>query len=320
MKAVIVIGTYNDEYFIEKTIHSVQTQKYTNWECILVDNGSTDNTHSVVQGLIKNDARFKSFKKANEGPASGRNFAIKKIDDSFKYVHFLDGDDFLDESFLEIMISYMEAHPNIGLLGCQFDVVDTKSNFVQKGYRSRYAPNKNGFPVALKPKQHYTPFETFFSATGQGPFALFKTEILKRTSGYEEDFWSHEDSDIFCQMALLADVHYLPNYLYKKRVHGNNLTFSPKASYSKFRNKWDFYISDDEEINLKIEKALRYYYGWHAPLRSIKVGKKAMKEFFKNKELFSFKKSLTLFKNGFIDLVFKSTLNKRLKDRNKLKI
>lgn len=315
MKVTVVIGTYNDENHIGKTIDSVLKQTYPDWECIIVDNGSTDNTFSTAQSLISNENKFKVFKKDNKGPSSSRNFSLTQIKNDCTYVHFLDGDDFLDASFLTTMVAYMNDNPNVGLLGCQFNIVNTESKFVKKGLRSRYAPNKFGLPKRLKSQEFYTPFESFFSSTGQGPFALFRLKILKKTTGYEESFWSHEDSDIFCQMALYSEVHYLPERLYNKRVHDNNLTYSPRASYKKFREKWDFYISDNRSINIKIDKAIKYYHCFHAPLRTLQISKKALGEFLQNGMLSSLKWSLICFKNGLTQLLFrknyKHIMNKR---------
>lgn len=119
-------------------------------------------------------------------------------------------------------------------------------------------------------------------------------------------------------MALLAQVHYLPAHLYLLRVHnhGQNLTRSPKASYKKIRDKWDFYISDKEEVNNKIEKAIRYYYLAHAPLRHLKVSAMAAKEYLNNWEVHTLKWSIKCLNNFLVDFVFKKAFRERMKERN----
>lgn len=318
MKVGIIIGTYNNFHHISDTIKSVQNQTFKNWSCLIIDNGSIDDTVSIIEQRIENDRRFEFFQKNNEGPSAGRNFGHAKLANDVEYVHFLDGDDLLKPNFLEIMVSYLESNEDVGLLGCQFDVINQNGTYVGPGYRSRVAPNAFGFPKKIPDSEFNTPFEAFFSATGQGPFALFRNSVFNLTTGYEKDFWSHEDSDIFCQMCLMAEVHYLPNRLYQKRVHSNNLTFSPKASYEKFRNKWDFYFSDNLEVNSRIEDALKYYYGIHAPLRHFKVFVKASKEFMSNRELSKFKWMSKLFTAGVKDLFFRKSLKDRLSQRKSL--
>ena len=258
---------------IDDTIRSVKEQQFTDWTCVIVDNGSEDDTREKIAASIENDNRFLYFGKENEGPSYGRNFAYQKIPAGVDYIHFLDGDDKLAPDLCEKLIAYLDVNPEVGLVGCQFEIIDENGVYVGPGHRSRYAPNWLGFPVALKDSEYKTPFDVFFSATGQGPFAVFRNSIFRQTTGYEPDFWSHEDSDIFCQMALLSDVHYLPNRLYLKRDHSNSLTQSSKnTSYDKFRDKWDFYISNDASTNKQIEDALVHYYGIHAPLRHFNIG------------------------------------------------
>lgn len=311
----IVIITYNNVNHVSDAITSVKGQTFHNWVCWIVDNGSSDETASVVEDAINNDSRFQFVKKENEGPSAGRNHGYALLPEDLQYIHFLDGDDRLKPFFLEKMVDYLEAHPAVGLLGCQFDVIDENGNILGPGFRSRIAPNSFGLPRSLTDFEPNTPFETFFSATGQGPFALFRNSVFKLTTGYEQDFWSHEDSDIFCQMCLEAEVHYMPDRLYEKRTHGNNLTFSPKADYKKFRDKWDYFVSDRTEVNIKIECAIKYYYGIHAPIRHFKVGLKAAGEFIKQREKHRFEWMLKLFKDGLRELLLSKTLKNRLAHR-----
>jgi glycosyltransferase involved in cell wall biosynthesis len=315
MKVGVIIGTYNNVSYIFDTIKSVKGQHFNNWSCIIIDNGSIDDTVSIIKHSIENDSRFQFFQKDNEGPSAGRNYGYSKLPEDVEYVHFLDGDDLLKPDFLNQMVLYLEDNKDVGLLGCQYDVIDENGAYVGPGYRSRFAPNSFGFPRKLTDSEFNTPFETFFSATGQGPFGLFRNSIFKLTSGYEIDFWSHEDSDIFCQMGLIAKVHYIPTRLYQKRVHADNLTFSPRASYEKFRNKWDLYVSDNRQVNDRIEKALKYYYGIHAPLRHFKIFIMASKEFAYKRERSKFNWMLKLFKDGVNDLFLKKALKARLSER-----
>jgi glycosyltransferase involved in cell wall biosynthesis len=320
MKAAIIIGTYNNEAHIAETIESVKAQSMTCWKAIVIDNGSSDKTSLIARNAIKGDSRFRFLQKANEGPSAFRNLGFAEIGKDCEYLHFLDGDDILTVEFMEILCDHLDANPSVGIAACQFDVIDERGHVVSPGFRSRFAPGFLGFPRQLKSNEVLTPFETFYSATGQGPFAIFRSSVFAQTNGYEPDFWSHEDSDIFCQMALLSEVHFLPAHLYRKRTHGHNLTRSSRADYGKFRNKWDNYFSDNSETNRKIEIAFKYYYRRHAPLRHFKISIKAFKEFLRNKELHSLLWSCECFKNGFIDLFLQKELTKRLIQREKLRL
>ena len=93
----IIIPTYNREKFIVKTIQSVLSQTYTNFELIIVDDGSTDNTEKFVRNV--KDNRIKFFKKENKERGAARNYGTNKAKGD--YITFLDSDDLLYSKYLE---------------------------------------------------------------------------------------------------------------------------------------------------------------------------------------------------------------------------
>jgi glycosyltransferase involved in cell wall biosynthesis len=87
----IIIPTYNRATLLSDTIKSVQNQTYTKWECIVVDDGSTDNTKEIVESLIQNDNRIKYVYQENAERSAARNNGIRNS--SGDYICFLDSDD-----------------------------------------------------------------------------------------------------------------------------------------------------------------------------------------------------------------------------------
>lgn len=315
MKAGIVIISYNNENHIVEAIDSVRNQSFQDWVCVMVDNGSTDSTYEIIESEIGSDPRFSSRKKSNEGPAAGRNVGYSMLPTDLEYIHFLDGDDVLKPNYLETLITYLDQHPDVGLAACQFDEIDFDSNDCGRGHRSRFAPNKLGWPHDLPLSTYNTPFVSFFASTAVGPFGVYRRSVFDKTNGYE--LKSQEDTDMFCKMSLLAEVHYLPEYLYKKRRHANNLAH--KKSYRKthqvFRDKWDLYESEDPAINATIREAIKYYYLRHKPLRDFKVSLRAFKKFLKHFDLKDLKWSFQVFGDGLNEVFFHKTYNKVMAKR-----
>ena len=98
----VVIPAYNAEQFLDETLESVLSQTYENWECIIVNDGSTDNTESIAKKWCEKDARFRYFYKENSGASDTRNLGIKKA--RGEYIAFLDADDLYMPNFLEICL------------------------------------------------------------------------------------------------------------------------------------------------------------------------------------------------------------------------
>lgn len=101
-KVSIIVPCYNQGKYMNETLQSVYVQTYINWECIIVNDGSTDDTEEIAKSWETKDKRFKYYYKNNSGVSSTRNFGISKASGS--YLQFLDSDDVLDERKLQLSI------------------------------------------------------------------------------------------------------------------------------------------------------------------------------------------------------------------------
>lgn len=95
----IVIPIYNASNYLEECLDSIIRQTYTNFEALLINDGSTDNSASIIDQFSNKDKRFFAFHKQNKGVSSARNFGIEKA--KGEYICFVDADDLLSETYLE---------------------------------------------------------------------------------------------------------------------------------------------------------------------------------------------------------------------------
>lgn len=110
----VVIPAYNYGQFIAETLQSVQSQTYKEWECIVVDDGSTDDTARVVSAICAGDDRIKYVKQSNGGLAAARNTGNAQA--AGEYIQFLDADDLIEKQKLERQVEFLEQHPEIDIL------------------------------------------------------------------------------------------------------------------------------------------------------------------------------------------------------------
>lgn len=110
----VIIPTYNYADFIVQSLQSIQAQTYENWECIVVDDGSTDNTADVVSGFVKSDPRIKSIQQTNQLQGAAKNTGLKNS--SGHYVQFLDADDLIEKRKLERQVEYLENHAEVDIV------------------------------------------------------------------------------------------------------------------------------------------------------------------------------------------------------------
>jgi glycosyltransferase involved in cell wall biosynthesis len=113
----IVVPCFNQAEFIEETLDSVFRQSHGDWECIVVDDGSTDGSAAIIQRYARKDRRFIPFTKENGGVAAARNFGFERAQGSL-FVP-LDGDDKLHPDFLLRTVESFTAQPDTDLVHCK---------------------------------------------------------------------------------------------------------------------------------------------------------------------------------------------------------
>ena len=110
----IILCTYNRAHLVTRAIASVLTQSYRNWELIIIDDGSADDTWQVVMPVVKSDPRITYFYHANAGLPRSRNIGITLA--SGEYTTFLDSDDEYRDNHLVVRIEAMENKPSLALI------------------------------------------------------------------------------------------------------------------------------------------------------------------------------------------------------------
>jgi glycosyltransferase involved in cell wall biosynthesis len=103
----IVVTCFNQAQYLEKSVNSVLKQSFSDLECLIVDDGSTDNTRQVSEQLMARDSRIKYFYKENGGVSSARNFGFRQAQG--EWIEFLDSDDWINEDKIRFQLSYREG-------------------------------------------------------------------------------------------------------------------------------------------------------------------------------------------------------------------
>lgn len=186
----IVIPLYNKEQSIINTLNSVRNQRYTEWECIIVDDGSTDCSFEKVRSWTEEvlDNRFILLQKENGGVSSARNLGIRNA--SQPYISFLDGDDLWDAEYLLTLKKLISDYPNKGIygIGCIPITGDTIPKISPSGSYYRGPADEWSY-------EHMT-------WTGSSATAL-KNNLLS-AGLFDERLSYGEDKDMWFRLMLLA--------------------------------------------------------------------------------------------------------------------
>ncbi|MBP7507587.1 MAG: glycosyltransferase family 2 protein [Prolixibacteraceae bacterium] len=212
----VVIPTFNHENFVIQAIQSVFDQTYKNYELIVVDDGSTDNTKDRVSSLF--DGRLKYIYQANKGLSAARNTGIKYS--GYEYVAFLDADDKWLPNKLELQVARMNQDPGIGLLGCGYYVIN------EKGVIEMEVP---GSPVKDQNKFKKSLFiRNIVSGSGSG--VLIRREVLSKVGFFDETLTASEDWDMWLRIAGYYKIDILEEVLVKIMHRSNSMSAPVNAA------------------------------------------------------------------------------------------
>ncbi len=218
----IIIPSYNYGRLIGETLESLQKQTLENWECIVVDDGSVDNTKSVVAVFVQKDPRFKYIYQENKGLPASRNTGIDASKGT--YLQFIDADDLLESQKLELQVEAFKNDPNL-------DFVYSPVMFFYDGRpdQLRYSSYGYNFPWALTKSGNGKSLMKYLviSCVLMPPMPLIKREAVIAVGSFSAHLKSMEDWDFWLRCAL-ADLNM--KYIDKKntrslmRLHDSNMT------------------------------------------------------------------------------------------------
>ena len=115
----IIVPLYNTGKFVSQTLHSIQNQTFTDFECIIVDDGSTDQSVQVAQTFTQHDARFKLFQNPHQGLAATLNTALHHVHGN--YITFCDSDDYLEADAYQNLQPLIQKNPDLIMSNLYFE-------------------------------------------------------------------------------------------------------------------------------------------------------------------------------------------------------
>lgn len=237
----IIVPVYNSSQYLHRCIESILNQTYKDFECILVDDGSTDDSGLICDTYKQKDKRVRVYHKENGGVSSARNKGIKEAKGN--YVIFVDSDDYILEDKLEKV--YLNSLQNPDMLVGYYKI-----------------------PESYRYVVHEITEKDFFHINNIGVVwtSVYNNKILKENSiCFDESIWHGEDSIfilnyfLHCKNIVFIDDH---GYIYEKgHVNGLNAKFQSciKELYTyntitEYRNEIYSKIKGDKKIYFKIKK------------------------------------------------------------------
>ncbi len=229
----VIIPAYNCELFIREAITSVQTQSFQDFEIVVVNDGSTDQTLSIVESMAKDDQRIKVLSQSNSGkPSVARNVAIKNSTGEF--LCFLDGDDVFLPSKFEKEINLFLKYPQVNVVfhDVRFLNENDNSSVDKVSYLGRVnftetakdyiTPDQDR--VYLCKDNYYNFMSAYFASVLVSAVMIRRSCLLSLTVWFPENIVIGEDIDLWFRLALTNRFAYLDEPLSHYRQHDNSIT------------------------------------------------------------------------------------------------
>lgn len=243
----IVIPCYNYGLFISQTLDCLLTQSYQNWEAIIVDDGSTDETQQVVSQYVKRDHRFVYIHQINQGPSVARNTGLKNA--KGVYIHFLDSDDLLSREKLTAQVSYMEHNRDCDISYTDaYYFEDKKPNELFKNW-SLTEKTEKWIPQIHARGQQVLPYLIRSNIMPIDAPLIRSDFLLKHNLYFDELYHSVEDWEFWLRCAYNnASFEYFDSEVAHVliRVHPNSLTQNSAKMYAyeiKLRHDTNAYLN-----------------------------------------------------------------------------
>lgn len=226
-KLSVIMGVYNsrDRDELIRSIKSIQNQSFTNWQCIICDDGSEDKTYEFLTQYTRNDSRFIFVRnEANRGLGYSLNRALDRV--TTPYVVRQDADDYSREDRFNKLYAYMEGHPEIDVLGTGMIMFDDCGEWGNYKIRTTHVYKK----------------DFLIGTVVAHPSVIMRTKSIKACGGYRvaRETRRCEDYDLF--MRMYAAGYNICNiedklYYYKSNRNGNKRKFKNVFNESVVRFK-----------------------------------------------------------------------------------
>jgi len=209
----VVIASYNRAKFLSETVASILGQNFQDFELIVVDDGSTDNTR---QTLASYSSRVRYFYQENQGPAAARNFGVRQS--RAPWIAFQDSDDLCTADHLEVLYGSLRHHPECGLLfgnGAYLDGPEHNRSTIVPSRKSRRLEARG---VCLD--------DLFTKSIVRLQASVISKTAYESVGGMDESLRICHDLDLFFRLLLRFPVKYTDRVVFLYRKHQGNITLN----------------------------------------------------------------------------------------------
>lgn len=264
----IIIANYNNGQYLKECIDSIIAQTYTNWEVILVDDCSTDNSQEIYKSFVDNKKIKVLYNNINRGVGYTKKRAADNA--SGKYIGIVDPDDKIIPETLKIVVAGFKKHTNAAIVYTNHFVCDKDLNIMNTSTKNGKIPEGES--------------QLSYNGPKIGPFWAFNKSNYIKTEGFNPIFKSAEDQDLYYKLEEVGNIIFIDKPCYYYRYHSGGISTTSNFFSAYYNNLKAMKIANKRRktnnINIKplsnkdfASRWLFYYQGYS--LRLLRNGKNA---------------------------------------------
>jgi glycosyltransferase involved in cell wall biosynthesis len=212
MTITVLMPAYNASRFLAEAIQSVLIQTHRDFEFLIVDDGSTDETLAIARSFAAKDSRIKIITHLNMGMGKSLNDGMKVA--KGEWIARIDADDRMVPHRLERQLEFLKDHPNLVVASSLVHYIDEHGTII--GQNTSRFTTRQGVAESI---------ENHWPIGFHHPAAVFRKDIIMRLGGYRPQFWPADDMDLWNRVVEAGyAVLVQPECLTKYRIHGSSVT------------------------------------------------------------------------------------------------
>jgi glycosyltransferase involved in cell wall biosynthesis len=216
----VIMPAYNAERYVEEAVRSILDQSFTDFEFLIVDDGSTDGTGAILDQLAREDPRIRVIHRVNGGLVSALNLLVSEARGEF--LARMDADDLALPERLGRQIDYLRSHPDCLVVGSVVQVIDPDGDVLCEWFPSRSHEELDGANL-----------EGSKGSVLCHPSVMMRRESVLALGGYREAFYLAEDLDLWLRMAERGRIANLAEPMLKYRCHPMSIGHTQKPRQRK---------------------------------------------------------------------------------------
>lgn len=209
----VIMPVYNAEKYLSESIESILSQSFKEFEFLIFDDASTDNSKQIIKNYSTKDNRIKFFdRKINVGYSNLINESLEKV--NFNFIARMDADDISHKERLQKQFDFLSRHLDYSVVGSFIKIIDDKNMFVRY---SKYPVENNDIKKTL-----------YEYSTFAHPSTMINYNFLKKIGYYRPIFEPAEDYDLWTRLSTISKLKNIPEYLLSYRQHSKSVSMERK--------------------------------------------------------------------------------------------